>query len=661
MTARPHGSGPQAGHTEESPLLKAARELLGERARHRTEGNVQSSVDALLRATEPGSLESQYQTSDGVADIYLPNRRVFVETKAYPKANNPDATQAGRGESATDQLARYVRAEINRELGMLPIDDAYASPWRGIVTDGTNWHAWEFPHQRNATARRLESARFLDAADGAALVEWLEQVIGARTLGMEWIPAQPGPLFTELKSEHDELHGQVPARAKPALATKRGLWLDMMRASGMVPTDPAGRRRLFLAHSFLIAVVRLVSHALSGDPDDEWETALRDGFASWTLDFARGRKWADQLRQTVARYDWRRRRSDVLRELYQHYVSAADRKVFGEFYTPDWLAALMVEAVCDEAWIETSASAAADSRQAGIGLLDPACGSGTFLYHAALRIVDAEVLSSERPAKKAEIAARLLNGIDIHPVAVEIARVNIVRALPQMPPEGDSALNVYLGDSLQVHRRDDLFSNPNEMRLTSPKGGSVSLPLTFVRSPSFHEHMRQMVNAASAHASLPPALVRLPEGPQLVGVARAANSHDPHRGKLGVDLVRREHRRAAAARRTQGGPPRIKSAMGEAVRHSGRTAQARHGGLREGPSPLAEWRHTGTASGHSAVFRAPGARALRRQPGRGCRRVAREGVRFASRALGAVPSSAQGTVAIRRPNRPSTVRRWRRN
>lgn len=497
-------------------VRQAAKDLLGNRSRHRTEGNVQSGVEALLRAMQPGTLESQYQTGVGPADIYLPNRRVFVETKGYPKAADPESAQAGRDESAADQLTRYVHAEIDRELGMLPLGDETEGLWRGIVTDGTNWHAWEFRHRRNAKRWKLEPARFISEAEGDALVAWLERVVGVSSVGKEWVPPQPGALFTDLKAEHDVLYGQVPARAKAARDTKRGLWLDMMRASGMVPDDEAGQRRLFLAHSFLIAIVRLVAHALSGDPVSEWKSALRDGFASWTLDFERGRKWAEVLRSRVVRYDWRRRRSDVLRELYQHYVPAEDRKVFGEFYTPDWLAALMVEAVCDEPWIERSLHETTDERKPGVGLLDPACGSGTFLYHAALRIVESKPLRGMRPAKKADVAARLLNGIDIHPVAAEISRVNIMRALPQMPLDGDSALNVYLGDSLQVHRRDDLFASADEMRLTSPRGSGVSLPMTFVRNPSFHEHMRQMVNAAATGEPLPRALSRLREGERLV-------------------------------------------------------------------------------------------------------------------------------------------------
>ena len=67
---------------------------------------------------------------------------------------------------------------------------------------------------------------------------------------------------------------------------------------------------------------------------------------------SRGEAWAERMWGIVSRYDWRRRRADVLRSIYEHFVPEADRKVFGEFYTPDGLAALMVERVLDEHWIE---------------------------------------------------------------------------------------------------------------------------------------------------------------------------------------------------------------------------------------------------------------------------------------------------------------------
>ena len=486
-------------------VVEAAAHLLGNRHRHKTEGNVQSHVEALLRATRVGTIESHYQLGSDQADIYLPNRRAFIECKAYPKAAAPEKPQGRKTlESPREQLDRYVRAEIKNELSMLPgLSSAEDSDWIGIVTDGTNWHVYRYPHEAGAGGSLESSEVFINEAD--LLATFLCDTLGAEMVGKEWIPEKPGELFSDLKDDLDSLYRHLPRKAIPPTRTKQKLWLDMMQTSGMVPADDAGQERLFLAHSFLIVVARLVSQTLNGRRDEPWTPALRDGFASWVLDFDRGQKWAGRVWNRVDGYDWRRRRGDVLRDLYHRYVSEQDRKVFGEYYTPDWLAALMVEEVLDEQWIKGAVRAALDGDVDGIGVLDPACGSGTFLYHAALRILASPSVDGLRPGKQANVVAKLVNGMDIHPVAVEIARVNIERALPGEPTDGASALRIFLGDSLQTAARGELLfgRTKDAMRLITPSGREASIPMGLVQSPSFAESMRRMVNAAAQGEPLP--------------------------------------------------------------------------------------------------------------------------------------------------------------
>ena len=493
-----------------SVVVEAAAQLLANRPRHRTEGNVQSDVEALLRAIAVGTIESHYQLGSDQADIYLPNRRTFIECKPYPKAADPEKPQSRKTpESPREQLDRYVHAEIENELQLLPglgtgVPDA---PWLGIVTDGSHWHVYRYPHEADANGSLESSKDFLN--EGDALATFLSETLGTEMVGKEWIPESPGELFSDLKDALDDLYRYLPKRATAPTLTKRELWLDMMETSGMVPADERGQERLFLAHSFLIVVARLVSHTLSGPRGGgEWTLALRDGFASWVLDFSLGQRWASRVWKLVDGYDWRRRRGDVLRDLYHRYVSEQDRKVFGEFYTPDWLAALMVEEVLDEQWIEKATEAALAGDPSGVGVLDPACGSGTFLYHAALRILGSPSVKGLRPVEQANVVTHLVNGMDIHPVAVEIARVNIERALPGEPTDGGSAFRVFLGDSLQAATRGDLLfgHTKDAMRLTTPSGNQALIPMDLVQSPSFAENMRRMVNAAAERKPLPPGI-----------------------------------------------------------------------------------------------------------------------------------------------------------
>ena len=61
--------------------------------------------------------------------------------------------------------------------------------------------------------------------------------------------------------------------------------------------------------------------------------------------------------------------------LYESVITPEQRHDLGEYYTPDWLAAKMVERVVPEPLITR--------------VLDPACGSGTFLFHCVRRYLDA--------------------------------------------------------------------------------------------------------------------------------------------------------------------------------------------------------------------------------------------------------------------------------
>ena len=83
-------------------------------------------------------------------------------------------------------------------------------------------------------------------------------------------------------------------------------------------------------------------------------------------------------------------------------------------------------------------------------VLDPACGSGTFLFHA-IRNFLADAENSGLDSKlQAEEATKHVTGMDIHPVAVIIARVTYLLALAPVLSKraGSLSIPVYLGDSL---------------------------------------------------------------------------------------------------------------------------------------------------------------------------------------------------------------------
>ena len=464
------------------------------------EATVQSAIQRLIEAHDV-RVTPQYATPGGPVDLYCHNRRLLLEVKAPGKATDPDASQARvNPESPKEQLERYMRSEIERELSELPYLEA--SPWIGVVTDGLTWHVWRYGHERGAVGQHIRSPWRPQTTDG--LINFITQTLLAQgTIGKPDIPADPLPVF---KAEYEalrKLYERQGHRVRER-TTKRHLWLDMLRIASMEPPTSA-TDRLFITHSFLITIARGVIESLAHPHCDliKAPDSLREGFAGWIVDTPAGTEWSQSVFNRIHTYEWRRY-GDVLRPLYEALVDEDDRKIFGEYYTPDWLAELMVEEVLDDEWCRRSVAKAIHAIETNgelreTGVLDPSCGSGTFLYHAARRILKAggTGLRDELPGRQAQIVARLVNGIDIHPVAAELARATLLRALPALPPEGHAALQIYQGDSLLIQETGEFsLFDQNQIIITSKSGGTALLPQTFVTNERFPRYIKKMIELA---------------------------------------------------------------------------------------------------------------------------------------------------------------------
>ncbi len=146
------------------------------------------------------------------------------------------------------------------------------------------------------------------------------------------------------------------------------------------------------------------------------------------------------LARRVARFDWNTADYDIARVLYQTVIDADDRRRLGEYYTPDWLAEAIVSEVVDDPLNQR--------------VLDPACGSGTFLRAAIVLFLEAaEVSGLDANQTLSKLQERVI-GIDIHPVGVHLARTTWVLAAKEVIASSDDASSltvpVYLGDSMQL-------------------------------------------------------------------------------------------------------------------------------------------------------------------------------------------------------------------
>jgi hypothetical protein len=218
---------------------------------------------------------------------------------------------------------------------------------------------------------------------------------------------------------------------------------------------PVAEQELFLRHTYLATLAKImVWIRLTGATEPPREPELRsilnghyfsqrgiqnfleeDFFAwvardaSWPYTQVLGRRLVLQL----ATYNLRELSEDVMKGLYEKLVDPKDRHDLGEYYTPDWLAAMIVRECL--------------RRNPQASVLDPACGSGTFLYQTILH--KREHLGHS--AKTLKHIEENVVGIDIHPLAVIVAKTIYLLGLGDLLEKRGKAIRipVYLADSVK--------------------------------------------------------------------------------------------------------------------------------------------------------------------------------------------------------------------
>jgi len=121
---------------------------------------------------------------------------------------------------------------------------------------------------------------------------------------------------------------------------------------------------------------------------------------------------------------------DLLKNLYHSLLPREIRHDLGEYYTPDWLAEHVIRQTLGDA----------DLGDGNKRVLDPSCGSGTFLVLLIKFIKERAQKRQLTPEHTLEMILQNVVGFDLNPLAVIASRTNYLLAL---------------GDLLQ-HRKDDI-------------------------------------------------------------------------------------------------------------------------------------------------------------------------------------------------------------
>ena len=150
------------------------------------------------------------------------------------------------------------------------------------------------------------------------------------------------------------------------------------------------------------------------------------------------------LLRKAASYDWSKVQPEVFGTLFQHSMDAEERHAYGAHFTSPSDIMKIVKPTITDPWKEQIESAKTLKRLIELRdrlnqfrVLDPACGSGNFLYIAYRELKRLEARLIERMQEfpsRAEPGQRMLSflsvqnfyGLDILPFAVELAKVTMM-------------------------------------------------------------------------------------------------------------------------------------------------------------------------------------------------------------------------------------------
>ncbi len=318
----------------------------------------------------------------------------------------------------------------------------------GLATDGATLLAYTLDRGALALIGRYE----VDVDHPERLLSWLEPLLSPVPEVMP-TPIAVALAFGRYSLAFGRAHAQLQrlwseVGEHPEVRLKRNLWDGLLR---QVYGDDVGSDALFLQHTYLAILVKAIAARVLdleiGDPAEMLSGrllanegivgAVEADFFDWPLLAEGGGDLVRSLAAETIRFRLRDVEVDVLKSLYESLIDPDERHDLGEYYTPDWLAARVV--------------AAAIPRPLEQRVLDPSCGSGTFLFHALRRLIAAGRQAGLPPAEIVAICADRVFGIDVHPVAVALARVTWLLALGDLVQDRPPTLSVpvYMGDSMQ--------------------------------------------------------------------------------------------------------------------------------------------------------------------------------------------------------------------
>ena len=356
--------------------------------------------------------------------------------------------------------------------------------YSAVLTDGAQWRLYQRLNDK------LQTVDVKTASPRASedVLGWLEAITATgRNIppSRYEIECKLGASSPSYKLDAAELAAiYAEYRDLPTVKVKRRMWAKLLTtASGISFADDDS---LFIDHTLLVVMAKLIGHAVLKIPMDAPQitaATLMSGerftdagiggvieadFFDWVTEVPGGDQFILNLARRLTRFDWSHVEHDVLKHLYESVIPRATRHQLGEYYTPDWLAEkIIAESIPDPL-----------SQRA----LDASCGSGTFMFHAVRSYLAAAEAQGWANDDAIRGLVKHVIGIDVHPVAVTLARVTYLLAIGsrRLKNRPAFAVPVYLGDSMR-------WGQEFELTLDSYDGLSVPTrldPESFVTAPA---------------------------------------------------------------------------------------------------------------------------------------------------------------------------------
>ena len=404
----------------------------------------------LAAATEMPTEVQPGQGNSGQMDLYVHN--TCIEFKKHILHNGAPIP------SHVAQLDGYLDNLLKAGTGVR----------NGILTDGVHYFLRRVGEEKLPLLSHGALRTFDRAEQAHHLREYLHGIIRAPA---ENIAPTAENLESYFGSDSDAFRAgnlllqeaYQAHRDDPTVAVKRRLWQDLLQVALGKDAAAAGDESdwMFIRHTYITSLIAVImQQQLLGDvvrhaaerPDallkgrilaeqSDLHGVIDADLFTWPTE-VRESTYLREIARVVQQFDWSQDATEVGPTLYQNVISQDERKKLGEYYTPRWLAREITETVVDDPLNQR--------------VLDPACGSGTFIETAVERILDhSSELSATETLKKLQ---ENVVGIDIHPVAVQLAKAtwvmaaaDTIRAAREEDPSlGTVSAPIYLGDSMQL-------------------------------------------------------------------------------------------------------------------------------------------------------------------------------------------------------------------